>query len=237
MGGTSRQQQTERSSASLSSLDCFNTIGSSLKRVKISTSPGELRLNKDIEAMARGHGNGRGHAHGHGVRQRPQRSAELEWISVDESGGGAAAGGSSNSISMNNNNNNPSGGVHYHRTLQSTDGTVIVRRDVVDPLRLRISVTFRTERPWEMRGWGVMAHSNPRESYETWTYLVQIPRMYPHSPPLVQRITREGGSLPSNITELVQQQQRRQQQEQWMRLQQQHTAAPAFSSVQQREYR
>mmetsp|Transcript_34753 Transcript_34753/g.76322 ORF Transcript_34753/g.76322 Transcript_34753/m.76322 type:complete len:693 (-) Transcript_34753:57-2135(-) len=243
IGGTtrsSRQQQSEQSSASLSSLDCFNTIGSSLKRVKISTSPGELRLNKDIEAMAHGHGHGRGHAHGHGVRQRPQRSAELEWISVDESGGGAACGVSGNSISISSSNSNSNsnniasnGGLHYHRTLQSTDGTVIVRRDVVDPLRLRILVTFRTERPWEMRGWGVMAHSSARESYETWTYLVQIPRMYPHSPPLVQRITREGGSMPSNITELVQQQ-RQQEQEQRMRLQQhqhqQHQLSHQYSS-------
>ena len=225
-GGTDigGRQQSEQSSASLSSLDCFNSIGSSLKRVKISTSPGELRLNKDIEAMAHGqtghgHRNGNGHqyvyggheAH-HGVQQR-QQSAELEWISVDESGGG---GGTSNCTMS----SNPECGVQYHRTLQSSDGTVIVRRDIVDPLRLRISVTFRTERPWEMRGWGVMAHSDPSDIYETWTYLVQIPRMYPHSPPLVRRITREGGSMPSNITELVRQQRQQHQQEQQMRQQQ-----------------
>lgn len=137
---------------------------------------------------------------------------ELQWISLDEPGGNnSSANGSSASGGGSSN-----GGVHYHRALRSADGTIVVRRDIVDPLRLRISVTFRTnENPWQMVGWGVMRHNNtsnnggsshsadgpsngPHASssscYETWNYLVQIPRMYPHSPPLIVRITREGGT-------------------------------------------
>ena len=177
----------------------------------------------------------------------------IQWVSVDEAGGSigsASASGGSGSI---NNGNAGNGGVHYHRALRSADGTIVVRRDVVDPLRLRISVTFRTnENPyWNMVGWGVYnnntssggsSHSTngvsnnvPHASssspcYETWHYLVQIPRMYPHSAPLVVRITREGGtSEPSTIPELVrkqrqeQQKQMQQQQRQQNQFQQQHS--------------
>ena len=147
----------------------------------------------------------------------------------------------------NNNNMNGNGGVHYHRALRSADGTIVVRRDIVDPLRLRISVTFRTnENPWQMVGWGVMKNNNtsnggsshstdgvlngPHASssscYETWHYLVQIPRMYPHSPPLIVRITREGGtSAPSTIPELVQKQRQEHQQ-----MQQQQKTFQQYSS-------
>ena len=243
-GSASATSPRESSSASLSSLDCFNSIGSSLKRVKILTSPGELRLNKDIEAMA----------HNHVLGENGGRSdgSEIQWISLDEPGGNnnnytngsssASGGGSSN------------GGVHYHRALRSADGAIVVRRDIVDPLRLRISVTFRTnENPWQMVGWGVMRHNNtsnnggsnhsadgssngPHASssscYETWTYLIQIPRMYPHSPPLIVRITREGGtSAPSTISELVQKQRQEQQQmQQQQRQQQQNSTFQQYTS-------
>lgn len=214
-------------SASLSSLDCFNSIGSSLKRVKISTSPGELRLNKDIEAMA----------HNKLGRNGANDGNAIQWVSVDEAGGSiGSATCSGGSSSMNNGNASSNGGVHYHRALRSADGTIVVRRDVVDPHKLRISVTFRTnENPyWHMVGWGVYnsgssSHSTDGVStvplasssspcYETWHYLVQIPRMYPHTAPLVVRITREGGmSEPSTIPELV----RKQRQEQQKQMQQQ----------------
>ena len=82
-GGGAPTAQRQSSSASLSSLDCFNSIGSSLKRVKISTSPGELRLNKDIEAMAHNKLGRNGTNDGNGI----------QWVSVDEAGGsiGSAA--------------------------------------------------------------------------------------------------------------------------------------------------
>ena len=241
VGGGASATQRESSSASLSSLDCFNSIGSSLKRVKISTSPGELRLNKDIEVMAHNVLGGNG--------ERSDGN-EVQWISLDEPGGNnSSANGSSASGGGSSN-----GGVHYHRALRSADGTIVVRRDIVDPLRLRISVTFRTnENPWQMVGWGVMRHDNtsnrggsshsadgpsngPHASssscYETWNYLVQIPRMYPHSPPLIVRITREGGtSAPSTIPELVQKQRQEQQQmQQQQRQQQQQNSFQQYSS-------
>lgn len=249
-GGTSATQR-ELSSASLSSLDCFNSIGSSLKRVKISTSPGELRLNKDIEAMAHnalGRNGGR------------SDGSEIHWISLDEPGGnhsttstngGSASGGSSSMNGCNATSTYGNAGVHYHRALRSADGTIVVKRDIVDPLRLRISVTFRTnENPWQMVGWGVMRHNNTSNSgssnhsadgvsngphasssscYETWNYLVQVPRMYPHSPPLIVRVTREGGtSAPSTIPELVQKQQ--QEQQQMQQQQQNQNAFQQYSS-------
>jgi len=235
------QRQSSSASLSSSSLDCFNSIGSSLKRVKISTSPGELRLNKDIEAMARNK---------LGINGANDGNA-IQWVSVDEAGGSIGSASASGGSSSINNGNAGNGGVHYHRALRSADGSIVVRRDVVDPLRLRISVTFRTnENPyWHMVGWGVYnnntssggsSHSTdgvstvPQASssspcYETWHYLVQIPRMYPHSAPLVVRITREGGmSEPSTIPELVrkqrqEQQKQMQQQRQQNQFQQQHS--------------
>ena len=164
-------------SASLSSLDCFNSIGSSLKRVKISTSPGELRLNKDIEAMA----------HNKLGRNGANDGNAIQWVSVDEAGGSiGSATCSGGSSSMNNGNASSNGGVHYHRALRSADGTIVVRRDVVDPHKLRISVTFRT-------------NENP---YGTWSdgesttvgaaVTVQMACLLFRLPPRRRRVTKHG---------------------------------------------
>lgn len=162
--------------------------------MKISTSPGELRLNRDLEEAA---ASGLGRAVG-GVGDGPV------WIPVDPTdpnrGGwadptaldplpfapvaGPTHGGASTV------HPSTSGAASQHTTppleLRSSDGRSVLRRDPVDPLRLRLSVLVPMA---SARGTGNGAPLN-KENCECWTYLLQIPRMYPHSPPIVARITR-----------------------------------------------
>ena len=231
--GTGTGTGTGAVDRSVASLDCCFASALTLKRARTAISPGELRLDRDMEAMASGekgggeresdrgpwialddrgqrHGYGYGHGHGHGRQPRrphaPQAQERRPWR------------GSRPLV------------------LRSEDGTVLVRRDPVDPLRLRVSVTFPTgTNPYEMSGWGVMVHDltragrgggwvpeeapplgQPSGLRETWTYAVDVPRMYPHQPPQVRSITREGRSAPwpGTVGELVRDQRRRQQQQQ-----------------------
>ncbi|KAL3792870.1 hypothetical protein HJC23_004795 [Cyclotella cryptica] len=106
-----------------SPLDC-QSIGQSLKRVKISTSPGELRLDRDIELLL----------------------SSKTWTSTE--------------------NNSPNGG----RINEISSQNARLVRDPVDPLRLRLTVL---------------------RSMERWMFLIQMPRMYPHVPPVVTRVSRD----------------------------------------------
>ncbi|KAL7519324.1 hypothetical protein ACHAWX_004791 [Stephanocyclus meneghinianus] len=115
---------------STSPLDC-QSIGQSLKRVKISTSPGELRLDRDIELLL----------------------SSKTWISTE--------------------NNPPNGG----RINEISSQNARLVRDPVDPLRLRLTVLRRPS----------------LHSMEQWMFFIQMPRMYPHVPPVVTRVSRDVG--------------------------------------------
>lgn len=108
--------------------DVYNndlTLSACLKRFKISTTPGELRLSKDMEQLIKEH----------------------DWVTSQH------MTHQSNLTTFSTNR------------LLSPDGTLSIERDSVDPLRLRVQSPF-------------------------FEFLLQIPRMYPHSPPSVYRITR-----------------------------------------------
>mmetsp|Transcript_20127 Transcript_20127/g.58195 ORF Transcript_20127/g.58195 Transcript_20127/m.58195 type:complete len:565 (-) Transcript_20127:432-2126(-) len=175
---------TPSRSSSTSSLDTFHAIGASLKRVKISTSPGELRLNKDLEEAASAGRRNCGSSVGD----------DIVWIPVDPSdpsrGGWADPTGPEPPLFA------PAaapqaavgrgGSAPRHANppleLRSSDGMSVLRRDPVDPLRMRLSVSFTAA---SERGSEASA-----ALCECWTYLLQIPRMYPHSPPIVARVSR-----------------------------------------------
>lgn len=95
----------------------YQSIQSCFKRVKISTSPGELRLSKDLEDICTTH----------------------HWR-------------------------------HHNRDFLSPDSCIKLHQDVVDPLRLSLSV------------WGKNV---------VMTYMLQVPRMYPHAPPVVYRVSAD----------------------------------------------
>lgn len=157
---TSSVMATCSSSSSIESLfgsNYNNQIGVSMKRMKISMSPGELRLNKDMEQL---------------------QTLENPWTppSVNDS----------NSRSIINNNGN--GLLH----LISPNQRAQIQRDPVEPLKCSIAVYFLPhELPPPLSNIG--KHHNEtigKHKYaEQWTYLLQFPRMYPHSPPKIHRIT------------------------------------------------
>ena len=130
-------------------------IGNSMKRMKISTSPGELRLNKDMENMI--------------VLNR--------WIPNNQL-------------------------VSTNHSLLSPDQKAVLNRDPVDTLRCSLSVMFL---PDDFTSTPEAAPIVPHSHAEKWTFLLQFPRMYPHFPPKIYRITTEllatiDGSLLDCIT-------------------------------------
>lgn len=136
-----------------SSIDC-HSIGLSLKRVKISTSPGELRLDKDIESLISG----------------------KRWTSTANHGSSLDRRGS-----------------RIHVELYSHHARLV--RDPVDPLRLRLTCLHQTT---SSSNNNTSSDNNnaqrPASSPlppELWTFLIQVPRMYPHVPPAITRVTRD----------------------------------------------
>jgi len=109
------------------------SLSASLKRFKISTTPGELRLAKDLESLMTDHN-----------WKIPHPANFNNFSSLQ--------------------NRSQYRREHSTNVLFSPDNSASVERDLVDPLRLRINI-FRYE------------------------FLLQIPRMYPHSPPVIYRIT------------------------------------------------
>lgn len=123
-----------------------NSIGQSLKRVKISTSPGELRLDKDIEILI----------------NENQWSPTLplqNYVPIEQPTSWRSATVSSS---------------RSYGELCRKNARLI--RDPVDPLRLRLTCLHQ---PFS------------QSLFERWTYLIQMPRMYPHQAPLITRVTRE----------------------------------------------
>ena len=142
--------------------DC-SFIGQSLKRVKISTSPGELRLDRDIEQLLSG--------------------TTKQWTST-----------------VNNDINNQSWGrgTRIHSELYCNNARLI--RDPVDPLRLRLTCLHQPISTPPQNNINVhhgtqhlLSHSSSSSPIppERWTYLIQMPRMYPHFPPLITRVTKD----------------------------------------------
>lgn len=66
--------------------------------------------------------------------------------------------------------------------LRSPDGNSKINRDPVDPSKLRLTYLYQPQ------------HSPASFSplpLERWTFFIQMPRMYPHAPPAVIRVSRE----------------------------------------------
>ena len=140
-----------------SSIDC-HSIGMSLKRVKISTSPGELRLDRDIESLIAG----------------------KRWTSTANHGLGDNENHCKSSLDRR--------GSRIHVELYSHHARLM--RDPVDPLRLRLTfldqITSSKHNDYNAQ----RSTSSPLPP-ERWTFLIQIPRMYPHAPPSILRVTRD----------------------------------------------
>ena len=144
--------------------DC-SFIGQSLKRVKISTSPGELRLDRDIEQLLNG--------------------TTKQWTSTVNN-------------DINNQGSSWGRGTRIHSELYCNNARLI--RDPVDPLRLRLTCLHQPiSTPPQNNNFQhgtqqhLLSHSSSSSPIppERWTYLIQMPRMYPHSPPLITRVTRD----------------------------------------------
>mmetsp|Transcript_28496 Transcript_28496/g.44042 ORF Transcript_28496/g.44042 Transcript_28496/m.44042 type:complete len:348 (-) Transcript_28496:17-1060(-) len=123
-----------------------NSIGQSLKRVKISTSPGELRLDKDIEILIN-------------ENQWTSTLPPQNYVPIEQPTSWRSATISSS---------------RSHGELCHKNARLV--RDPVDPLRLRLTCLHQ---PFS------------QSLFERWTYLIQMPRMYPHQAPLITRATRE----------------------------------------------
>lgn len=130
---------------SQSPFNCTNSIGQSLKRVKISTSPGELRLDKDIELL---------------INENQWCSAPQNFVPIEQQ----PMPWRSATISS----------TRSYGELCRKNARLV--RDPVDPLRLRLTCLHQ---PFS------------QSLSERWTYLIQMPRMYPHQAPLITRVTRE----------------------------------------------
>ncbi|KAL3815702.1 hypothetical protein ACHAXA_004882 [Cyclostephanos tholiformis] len=145
-----------------SSADC-NFIGLSLKRVKISTSPGELRLDRDIDSLISG----------------------KRWMST------------ANLCLSNNENHRDFSSDHkgsrIHVELYSHHARLV--RDPVDPMRLRLTCLHQTTS--SSNNYDPTDNYNAQRSTpsplppERWTFSIQVPRMYPHVPPAITRVTRD----------------------------------------------
>mmetsp|Transcript_24039 Transcript_24039/g.34376 ORF Transcript_24039/g.34376 Transcript_24039/m.34376 type:complete len:346 (+) Transcript_24039:294-1331(+) len=121
-----------------------NSIGQSLKRVKISTSPGELRLDKDIELL---------------INENQWSPTMQNYVPIEQPTSWRSATVSSS---------------RSYVELCRKNARLV--RDPVDPLRLRLTCLHQ---PFS------------QSLFERWTYLIQMPRMYPHQAPLITRVTRE----------------------------------------------
>jgi hypothetical protein len=145
-----------------SSIDC-HSIGMSLKRVKISTSPGELRLDRDIESLISG----------------------KRWMSTANHGLGNNVYHGGASLDRR--------GSRIHVELHSHHARLT--RDPVDPMRLRltfldqITSSKNINAPTDSNN-AQRSTSSPLPP-ERWTFLIEIPRMYPHAPPSITRVTRD----------------------------------------------
>ena len=158
----------------------YNSIGLSLKRVKISTSPGEICLDRDIESLifSKRWTSTANHIQGDGDRNEnsPRSSSSLDRR-----------------------------GIRAHVELYSHHARLV--RDPVDPLKLRLTCLHQsstTSTPSDSRN-NTPINDNNNTTHaarpttatssplppERWTFLIHIPRMYPHIPPTITHVNRE----------------------------------------------
>ena len=141
-----------------SSFDC-HSIGQSLKRFKISTSPGELRINRDIELLLAG-------------KQWTSKSMVNHGHCSSDGGGGGLT--------------NDRRGGHIHAEIYSCNARLV--RDPVDPLLLRLTFLIHSRNNSQLLSSSSSPHTPPNER---WTFCIRMPRMYPHEPPAITRVTRD----------------------------------------------
>ena len=150
----------------------------SLKRVKISTSPGELRLISDLELLVKSE---RWHANTNNNNQYHHQQHHQ---------------GSSSSWDRPGNNNS-----RLHGELYCHNARLV--RDPVDPLRLRLTYLHQptssssacaSQNNIDTRYLSLSSSSSSSSSPippERWTFLIQLQRMYPHFPPSITRVMRD----------------------------------------------
>ena len=159
----------------------YNSIGLSLKRVKISTSPGEICLDRDIESLI----------------------LSKRWTSSASQGDDD---GDRNENSPRSSSSLDRRGIRAHVELYSHHARLV--RDPVDPLKLRLTCLHQSstssQTPTDSHN-----NNNPNDNNNTtraarpttattsplpperWTFLIHIPRMYPHVPPTITHVNRE----------------------------------------------
>ena len=152
-------QNNHKRSSSPASLDC-HSLQSSLKRIRLSCSPGELRLQRDLSAL------------GH-FGWQPQQD----------------------SISLSTATNNRGGDFPSHPPRWRKANAELV---FLDPLRLKLTYVDvdsaattandmnNDETAWSTTGSNTTTSSSTSISSTT-TMWIQIPRMYPHRPPVISR--------------------------------------------------
>jgi len=145
-------------SSSPASLDC-QSLQTSLKRIRLSCSPGELRLQRDLSAL------------GHFGWQQQQDSP------------------SSSTATNHRGGDFPS---HPPKWRKANAELILL-----DPLRLKLTCVDvaaaaandmnEDETTWSTTGSSTSRNSTCRSTSST-TMWIQIPRMYPHRPPVISRV-------------------------------------------------
>jgi hypothetical protein len=163
-------------------LDC-QSLQHSLKRVRLSSSPGELRLQRDLRHLV----------------------LSCRWVPVDEDlwclEPTTGSTGASNNNRSNSNNNNNNSGIQLQRLTTAT-----LKLQVVLPRHHNSTTANAATTPTS-----TVAH--------VW---LQIPRLYPHRPPVVTRIAYDS-STSSSLKPKPQHQHQYHQQYHHEPKQQQHT--------------
>lgn len=139
--------------SSSSSLDC-QSLQSSLKRVRLSCSPGELRLQRDLGCLP-----AMGWTPETDIQDDCMMDSPMGSASNGGVGGGPASTGSGTAARPFALESNP------RWFLQSSN--LSAELQLLDPLRLVLSI------------------QRPQRCSRLW---IQIPRMYPHRPPVISRI-------------------------------------------------
>lgn len=134
-------------------LDC-NILQSSLKRVRLSQSPGEFRLRREIETLD------------------PRKWEPLQ--------------GHTHSNSNNNNDDNKSAATTTTKVHRSTRA----RLTIIDSLRICLFLPLQPTMMMPSSSSSSMMMTNHQTYHRDyqWRVMIQIPRMYPHRPPVVSRI-------------------------------------------------
>lgn len=138
-------------SANHSQCSDYHGLEHALKRVKISVSPGQLRLENDLQSLLLNHA----------------------WTDYQDE--------AIDSEHSDDNLNSSSSSSQPFKYLKSPTCLQELQRDITDPLRFNLTIWLSST-----------TMSNISYSMK-WVYHIHIPRMYPHSPPIVHRIIKSVG--------------------------------------------